>query len=136
MTDVQQAWSRQTPQNLALFARGCASFRETDFYMDEREDLEGPLCNVTVVFKEHGDVVFQLFPKTRKWPRGEAEGRGLLADLLDVYFGDLGRFAGSHVPELGSWAVRARGLAELPSYVKEHHVYGFAAYVNAALDEL
>lgn len=136
MTDAQMAWSGQAARNLERFVRGCRSFKDTEFRVDEREELQGPLCDLTVVFKDDGDVVFQFFPKTRKWPKDAGAGRAFLADLLEVYFGDLARFSGAHVPELGSWAVRARGLTALPSYNRDHHVYGFASYVNTALDEL
>jgi len=135
-TAAQKPASPDLLRKLENFGKGLRSFEKTEFSMDPREDLEGEFCKVTVVFRPNGDVIFQLFPKGRKWPKGEREGRELVGDLLEVYFDSLERFSGSHVPELDSWAVRAEGLASMPTYDKEHHVYGFARYLNQSLADL
>jgi len=119
---------------LRHFADGVRAFQKTQFSLEPREELEGQYCNVTVVFRG-SDVIFQLFPK-RKWPKTTNEGRALLSELVDVYFGDTSRFSASWVPELSSWALKASGLSETLSYDKDHHVYGFAAYINQALADL
>ena len=136
MTDAQRAWSAQTPQNLAALVRGLKSFEHTQFAMDTREDVDGPFCRASVIYRENGDIVFQLFPHARGFPTGADPGRAFLADALEVYFGSLDRFSASHIPELSSWAVRAKGLAETPMYDKDHHIYGFLSYLNQPLADL
>lgn len=136
MTGTHQTPGAQTVRDLANLRRGLKTYEQTEFSTEPREELIGDLCDVTVVFRANGDVIFQLFPKTKKWPRDSAAARALLGDLLEVYFDSLDNLAGSDVPELKSWAVRAEGLASRLSYDKEHHVYGFARYLNQALADL
>ncbi len=121
---------------LAHFEAGLKAFERTEFALEPREEIEGQLCDVTVVDRENGDVVFQIFPK-RKWPmKSKDNGRALLSQMVEVYFGDTERFSASWVPELKSWALRARGLRDVVSYDRAHHVVGFAAFINQALADL
>jgi hypothetical protein len=121
---------------LTAFSEGVDLFKRAEFSLDAREELKGQFCDVTVVFKPQGDVIFQLFPKKRKLLRGDQDGRVLLSELVEVYFSDTGRFSASWVPELESWALKAARLADTLSYDKDHHVYGFATYINQALADL
>lgn len=116
---------------LDSFARGLKSFEKTEFALDPREVFEGDICDVHAVYKGD-DIIFQLFPKRR----ARVLTRDLVAEAVDVWFGSTERFSGSYIPELESWALRARGLAALPSYDREHHVVGFATYLNEALAAL
>ena len=132
--------SPELVKDLQTFVRGAAAFAQTEFAVDPREEIDGPFCAVTVVFKRDGDVIFQLFPKklgTRggggRWPSDEAAARDLLARLIDQHFGSTDRFSAAWTPELKSWAVHAAGLSERATYDKERHVYGFAQYINQAL---
>jgi len=121
---------------LDAFSAGIDIFKKAEFSLDAREELKGQHCDVTVVFKPRGDVIFQLFPKKRKLLLGDHEGRVLLSELVEVYFTDTNRFSASWVPELKSWALKASDLANTLSYDKDHHVYGFATYINQALADL
>ena len=120
---------------LRHFEDGVRTFAKTEFSTEPREEMQGQFCDITVVFRENGDVIFQLFPK-RKWPADVAGGRQLLSDLVEVYFTDTSRFSASWVPELSSWGLRAAGLAETLTYDKDHHVVGFATFINQALADL
>lgn len=136
MTPQTRTPSPTTARALAHFTRGLKSFEHTEFSMAPREDVEGQFCNATIVYRANGDVIFQLFPRTKKFPAGAEAGREFLADALEVYFDSLDRFSASYVHELSSWAVRAELLAETPTYNREHHVYGFLSYLNQALADL
>jgi len=120
---------------LGQFERGLESFNRTQFAIEPREEFEGKFCDITVVFRENGDVVFQIFPK-KKWPRDVGDGRALLTDMVMIYFGGLDRFSASYISELSSWGLIARDLTGMISYDKEHHVAGFARFVNQALADL
>ncbi len=121
---------------LANFVRGSESFSKTKFSLEPREELIGDACDVTVVYRENGDVIFQLFPKTRNWPADVKAGRELLGELLETYFDKTEGFSGAYAPELKSWAILATRLALTLTYDKEHHVYGFARFLNQALVDL
>lgn len=120
---------------LRHFEAGLRTFAKTEFSTEPREEMQGQFCDVTVVFRENGDVIFQLFPK-RKWPQDLQAARALLSELVDVYFTDTSRFSASWVPEVSSWGLRAAGLSEMLSYDKDHHVIGFATFINQALADL
>ena len=110
--------------------KGADSFSRTQFSLDEREELIGSLCAATIVYKEDGDIIFQLVHKRGRWPQGMAE---LLGDAVAHWFGSTDRFSASFIPELSSWAMRARGLAHTPPFRREHHVHGFVSFLDNAL---
>lgn len=125
-------------KNLANFAKGAESFARTQFALDPREELVGSTCTVVVVFKESGDVIFQVTPKVKKRLLNNEAARALIAEMLDVYFGSLDNLSASYDPEDGieSWAIRYARLARRPAYSKDYHVYGFAQFINQALADI
>jgi histidine ammonia-lyase len=62
---------------------------------------------------------------------------GYVLDFLAIavadWYGSTDRFSASFVPELSSWALRARGLANIPPFQREHHVHGFVSLIDNAL---
>lgn len=112
------------------FEKGLKSFETTQFALDPREVFEGQACDLHVVLKGD-DVIYQIFPK-----KAEKVTHEVLGDLVEVYFGDLSRFSGSYVPELKSWALRAKNIINTPVYNHDYHVAGFARYLNEALAAL
>lgn len=120
-----------TTEMLEQFKKGIESFQHTSFSLDPREDFEGDHCSATAVYRENGDIVFQLFP-VKPWGTGES-ARALVTDLVETYFGSTDHFAAAPTPELDSWAVKAIGLANKVGYTREHHVVGFLLFINIFL---
>lgn len=109
--------------------------REEELSVEPREEFELQHTDVTVVFKDDGDIIFQFFPQGSKWPV-PAAARDFLAEAIEAHFGSTDRFAASYVPELESWAVKAAGLTTQVSYDKAFHVDRFVHLVDDAVDAL
>jgi hypothetical protein len=120
---------------LSLLKKGWDSFEEEELYVEPREEYTLTHTRVEVVYKQNGDVVFQLFPQSPSWPPPD-RGREFLAEVIEAHFGSAEFFQASYVPELRSWAVRAVGLSNLTTYDKAFHVEGFVRLVDDTVDAL
>lgn len=119
-----------------LFKTGWDSASNEEIVVEPREEVTLKHTRFQVVYREDsGDVIFQVFPESQKWP-GPGEAREFLAAVIEDYFGDTSRFSASYVPELESWGIRASGLLNLPSYDKDFHVDRFLHMMDDTVDAL
>ncbi len=108
---------------------------QEEVVVEPRESVQCKHVDVTVVMKDDGTIIFQIFPKSRKWPSPEA-ARDFLAEVIEAHYGDTDRFSADYVHELKSWAIRAVGLPSLINYDKAFHIDGFIALVDDSVDAL
>ncbi len=127
-------WADSLSKNMK---RGYVDFQKVEFVPPPpREEIDTDFLRVEVVFRENDDVIFQLFPKTKAFPKDSRLARTFLAEALEAHFGDTTDFEGGYTPELESWAIKAKGLQQHVSYAPEHHIHGFVQLLAAALAEL
>lgn len=101
-----------------------------------REVIEYGSLSVTVVYREDGDIIFQIFPGPKSPLSKDGEKvRNLLAETIECYFGSTDRFEGSYTDEMKSWALKAVRLSDLPSYNHDYHVVGFVKFLSDVVDE-
>lgn len=127
-------WAGQMAQHLRS---GYDDFARTEFEAPPpREVFEDERAKLEVIFREDGDVIFQIFPKVKGFPVGERLGRTFLAEAIEAHFGSTDSFEGGFTEELGSWAVKAKGLQGRLGYKPEYHVLGFVEFLVTAIGEL
>jgi hypothetical protein len=128
------AWANELGTKLRS---GYEDFQRAEFAPPPpREELHSAVLRVEVVYREDGDIIFQLFPNTKAFPADEKLARAFLAEAIDTHFGDTAAFEGGYTPELESWAIKAKNLHTQVSYNHDHHVLGFVHLLMDALTEL
>ena len=128
----EPAWAAEMRGTLASGIK--KGYEEPDeLYVEPREEIELRHVKAVVVFRENGDVVFQFFPKDKRWP-GPDSARSFLAEAIQGHFGSTENFAATYTPELDSWAAISRGLTGRVGYSKKFHVDRFLVLIDDALN--
>ena len=117
---------------------GEEAFTETQMQVDhERLEFRGESTHADIVLRDGNDVIFQIYigPKGQKLPLPDCIHE-LVTQALTAHFGTLDRFEGEAIPELRSFAIKARGLRGIPTYKEEFHLAGFLHFLDDCIAEL
>lgn len=109
--------------------------KPTPIHVDPRDEYKMPKADVTVVFKQNGDVIFQIFPKVNYWPSPKS-ARVFLTELVKAHFGQIDNFQAEWIPLLHSWALKAEGLQNWDSFDRIYHTQRFVTLLNDTLAEM
>jgi hypothetical protein len=139
LTTEGRVVSRPSWVNPVDLQKEMSSFQQAEFVPPPpREEFVFEHLDVTVVYRTEADkdIIFQVFPKTRFFPRDPSLARTLLAEVIEAHFGDTSNFEAGYTPELKSWAIKAKSLQKLLSFDPEYHVRGFVQLLHDTLLEL